>query len=320
MRLCAVSIDLDEIPNYHAIHGLPPPVGRGRAAVYDLALDRFQEFASAHGCPLTLFAIGADMARPENALALRRMAERGHEIANHTLDHRYDLTRLHPDEIARQVQAGILVLAGATEQRPVGFRAPGYTVNDLLFEILRDSEVTYDSSVFPCPAYYLAKAAAKAAIAVRGRRSHSVFDTPAVLKAPTRPYRIGRPYWKRGTGMLELPVQVTRGLRLPYIGTTLTLMGADRARWLTRQVIGEPLVNLELHGIDALDADDGLEDLRAHQPDVRVPAPLKLEALGAALETLASAGYAFVRLREAAETLERGLVAALPSRASYEAF
>src|SRR5690349_10378036 len=124
MRLCCVSIDLDEIPNYYAIHGLAEPTGRGASAVYDLALDRLQDFSSSQHCPLTLFAIGADMARPENALALRRMGEKGHEIGNHTLDHRYDLTRLSPDEMARQVQAGGLVLEGATGQKPVGFRAP----------------------------------------------------------------------------------------------------------------------------------------------------------------------------------------------------
>jgi peptidoglycan-N-acetylglucosamine deacetylase len=320
MRLCSVSIDLDEIPNYYAIHGLSPPIGRGATAVYELALERFQEFSSTFRCPLTLFAIGADMARPNNALALRRMSERGHEIGNHTLDHRYDLTRLNADEMARQVQAGITVIEGATGQRPVGFRAPGYTVNDSLFAILTESDVFYDSSVFPSPAYYAAKAAAKAAIAVSGRKSRSVMDTPAVLRAPTRPYRIGKPYWRRGHGLLELPVQVTRGLRLPYIGTTLTLAGADRARWLTKQVIGEPLVNLELHGIDALDTDDGLEELRPHQPDVRVPAPLKLDALGAALETLQKEGYAFVRLREAAEHFGRTLTAALPAREQYSAF
>jgi len=39
------------------------------------------------------------------------------------------------------------------------------------------------------------------------------------------------------------------------------------------------LVNLELHGIDVLDATDGLEDLRPHQPDVRVPREEKLRAL-----------------------------------------
>lgn len=79
------------------------------------------------------------------------------------------------------------------------------------------------------------------------------------------------------------------------------LAGPSRARLLTRLVVGEPLVNLELHGIDVLDADDGFPELRGHQPDVRVPHARKLEALSAVLETLRAAGYSFVRLDEAAK-------------------
>ena len=126
-------------------------------------------------------------------------------------------------------------------------------------------------------------------------------DRPSVLLAPTRPYFAGSPYWRRGEKMLELPVQVTRGLRLPFIGTTITLAGPSRARLLARMCVGEPLVNLELHGIDVLDAGDGLEALRPHQPDVRVTATRKLEALHAVYEVFRKAGYAFVTMREAAE-------------------
>jgi hypothetical protein len=163
--------------------------------------------------------------------------------------------------------------------------------------------VAYDSSVFPCPAYFAAKTAAIAAIAVRGRRSRSIVDTPKVLLAPTRPYRIGKPYWKRGEGLLEIPVQVTRGLRLPFIGTSLALAGPSQAKLLARMCIGEPLVNLELHGIDVLDAEDGLEALRPHQPDVRVVHRRKLNSILVAVETLRAAGYTFVTMREAAAAL-----------------
>src|SRR5258706_3494970 len=187
MKLCAISVDLDEIPNYHAIHGLAAPRAPSANAVYDIALDRLDEFARAEDLPLTLFAIGADMARDENARALRTLASR-HEIANHSLDHLYDLTRRDRPELRRQVEAGITVIKGATGFRPVGFRAPGYTVTDELFSVLDECGVSYDSSVFPCPPYYMAKATALAAIRVRGRKSHSILDRPDVLRAPTRPY------------------------------------------------------------------------------------------------------------------------------------
>ncbi|HEX4336071.1 MAG TPA: polysaccharide deacetylase family protein [Polyangiaceae bacterium] len=301
-RLCAVSVDLDEIPNYFGIHGLPDPGAPAAHAVYDVALERLGAFSRASGAPLTLFTIGADLARPEAARRLRAMADAGHELANHSLDHRYDLTRLPRDEMRRQVVEGADAIRGATGRSPTGFRAPGYTVNDELYEVLQEVGVAYDSSVFPCPPYYLAKAARLAVMRLMGRTSRSVLDVPSVLRAPTRPYRTGRPYWKRGNGVLELPVQVTHGPRLPFIGTTLTLAGPSKARLLTRLVVGEPLVNLELHGIDVLDDGDGLGALKGHQPDVDVPHDRKLEALSAVVSTLKSAGYSFVSLAEAAKT------------------
>lgn len=311
VRLCAVSVDLDEIPNYFAIHGLPAPRGAERTLVYDVAVDRFASFAGELGIPLTFFAIGSDLARSEAAAKLRTASEAGFEVANHSLDHRYDLVRLGKEEILRQVAEGARAIERATGVAPVGFRAPGYTISDEVFTVLAELGVAYDSSVFPCPVYWAAKTAAISLIALSGRASRSVVDTPSVLAAPTRPYRVGQPYWRRSsqpTGIIELPVQVTRGLRLPFIGTTVTgawpwrwpLWGPGAVRSLARGCVGEPLVNLELHGIDVLDADDGLAALRPHQPDVRVPRDRKLESLHAVVDELRAAGYTFVTLRDAA--------------------
>jgi hypothetical protein len=304
LRLCAVSVDLDEIPNYFGIHGLEEPEGPSRTLVYDVAVARLVGLARDAGIPLTLFAIGSDLARPAAARELSAAREAGHEMANHTLDHRYDLVRMGRDGIRLQVEGGASAIHAATGERPVGFRAPGYTITDEVFDVLGEVGVAYDSSVFPCPAYWGAKVATISWIGLRGKTSRSVVDTPAVLAAPTRPYRSGRPYWKRGTGLPELPIQVTRGLRLPYIGTSVALGGPVRARLLTKMCVGEPLVNLELHGIDVLDAADGLSALSPYaSTGVRVPVATKIAALHAAIETLRAAGYAFVRLREAAVEL-----------------
>jgi hypothetical protein len=133
------------------------------------------------------------------------------------------------------------------------------------------------------------------------RRSRSIVDDPRVLTAPADPYRVGRPYWRRGGGVLELPIGVTRLARLPYIGTSVVLAGALGARLLTRAMVGRPLVSLELHGIDLADAEaDGLGFLAPHQPDLRRPLYAKEGALRAAIAALREAGYRFVTLREAA--------------------
>lgn len=303
MRLCAISVDLDEIPNYFAIHGLPPPSGPAATAVYDRAIDRLTAWARERDVALTLFAVGRDLERHASAERLRAAHGAGFEIGDHTLDHRYDLVRLGRDEIRRQIAEGARAIERVTGSVPSGFRAPGYTMTDEVFDVLEELGVDYDSSVFPCPLYWAAKTAKIGLIAARGRTSRSIVGSPRVLQAPTRPYRTGRPYWRRGDRMLELPIQVTRTARLPVIGTFLTLSRRAVAERLIRGCIGESLVNLELHGIDVLDAGDGLEALRAHQPDVRVRHEDKLAALTAAVEELRAAGYAFVTLFGAAQQI-----------------
>src|SRR5690349_2130384 len=299
-KLCAISVDLDEIPFYFQIHGLDAPGDASSHDVFDIALERLEQWARSLDVPLTLFVIGATLDRKENGAKLRALADAGHELGNHTFGHRYDLTRLDGATMQNEIEFAQEAIEKATGRRPVGFRAPGYTVNDELLGLIEHAGFLYDSSVFPCPVYWGLKGAAIATYRLQGRRSHSVFDTPRVLTAPTRPYRIGHPYWERGGGLLELPIQVTRGPRLPFIGTSLTVAGPLVAGQLARTVAGEPLVNLELHGIDVLDANDGLEHLVKHQHDVRIPHQRKLAALTAVVETLRDAGHRFVRLDEAA--------------------
>lgn len=299
VRLCSVSIDLDEISCYSQIHGLPSDAERH--AVYDVALGRIRRFAADLALPLTLFVIARDLERPENARGLRELVSDGHEIGNHSLDHWYDLTRRERVEQERQVSAANASVKAVLGVTPTGFRAPGYTVTDELLEIVRACGLSYDSSVFPCPPYYAAKAARLLRMKLAGQRSHAVLDTPRVLRAPSAPYRIGKPYWLPGNGLLELPIQVAGPLRVPFIGTALSLLGPSAARLLTRTLTGSEFVNLELHGIDFLEARDVPQSVATAQPDVRVPLARKLDTFGAVIDLLRKAGYSAIRLDEAAQ-------------------
>jgi peptidoglycan/xylan/chitin deacetylase (PgdA/CDA1 family) len=305
LRLCAVTVDLDEIGCYSAIHGLPELAGEAAHAIYRRALPRLLELFEELAIPATLFACGRDLRDATAANWLRDAAASGYEIGNHSQDHLYDLTRRPRSEMRAQVLEAIQSIERVTGRTPTGFRAPGYTINDELFEVLTELGVGYDSSVFPCPVYYAAKTAAIAHYRVRGRPTHSVIDDPRVLLAPAEPYRIGRPYYGRGTGLLEFPIGVTRDWsgRLPYIGTYLALAGRSGARALTRLIAGRSLVSLELHGIDAADAQsDGLQSLLVpQQPDLHRSAHEKLRNLETALTTLRDAGYEFVTLSQAAQ-------------------
>lgn len=298
MRLCSVSIDLDEIACYAQIHGIES--AETSHAVYDVALARIRSFTSALALPVTLFVIARDLNRNQNADRLRGLIADGHEVGNHSLDHLYDLTRRAQAEQELQVNHANQRLSEVLGVVPSGFRAPGYTVTDELLSIIQACGLTYDSSVFPCPPYFAAKAARLVRMKLGGQNSRAVLDAPRVLRAPTVPYRVGSPYWTSGRGLLELPIQVAGPLRLPFIGTALSLLGPGAARLLTRALIGQEFINLELHGIDFLDALDVPPAFRDVQPDLRVSVARKLDTFSAVLELLRGRGYATVRLDEAA--------------------
>lgn len=302
-RIAAVSVDLDEIRCYAQVHGLGAPEGSAAHAVYERCLPRFLNLFDACNLRSTFFAVGLDLERARNRELLSRVHRNGHELANHSYGHRYELTRLSSEQMREDIDRCSAAIEEVCGQRPLGFRAPGYVLSDALVEVLKSAQMTYDSSVFPCASYYAAKLAVLGAMRLRGRRSHSIVDRPRVLRAPRAPYRMGQHYWQKGGGLLEIPVGVTP-FQLPYIGTALVLGGARGARVLTRQMLGSSFVHLQLHGIDLADAvDDELSALQAHQPDLRRSASEKTEALFAAIELLRAEGYGFVRLCELGESL-----------------
>ncbi len=305
IRLASVSCDLDEIYNYCAIHDIALSELPAASAhlVYDVALARLERWSSEHGIALTLFTVGADLRRRVAAEALCGMHQKGHEIANHSFSHRYDFSRLARDDMRDEVVRASDAIAEAVGQAPVGFRAPGYIVNDAVFQVLAEANVEYDASVFPCAPYYAAKAAVMGMMRLSGRRSRSIIGSPDVLIAPRSPYRIGQRYTARGTGMRELPVQTLPISGVPFIGTTLTSAGPKGATWMTKQCLGAEFVNLELHGVDVLSAGDGLERLAQKQRDLRIPLERKLASLSRAVQTLKDAGYIFATMRDAARTL-----------------
>jgi len=286
MRAAALSVDLDPLGCYHRLHGLAPPEPASDP-VYGRAADRFAELCIRLGIRATAFAVGETLADPAAAAAVRRLAVAGHEIANHSFSHDYALSRRDRDAIAREVRDGAAAVEAATGRRPVGFRAPGYALSGPLVEELADQGYLYDSSALPAPPYWLLKAGAMAVVALSGRRSAAILDRPRALFAPRDPYHpSGRePYARGDLPLLELPV--TAGwLGVPLVGTFLAALPPAVAAALAAGTRRSPLVNVELHGLDFLDASDASPSLARVRPDLRLPAARKVARLEAALRRL----------------------------------
>jgi peptidoglycan-N-acetylglucosamine deacetylase len=311
-RLASISVDLDSLPHYCRIQGLPESLldARARGLVHTTAVPRLRALLEEVGVPGTFFAIGADVeADPAAAAVLRAAHEAGVEVASHSYSHDYALTRLPPERLREDLRRADEVLEALTGVRPVGFRAPGYTLNAALYAATVERGYLYGSSAFPAAPYYTAKAAVMGALAVLGRPSRAVLDSPRVLLAPRTPYRPepSRPY-SRGAGrVVELPMMVTPGVRFPFIGTFVTTLPLPAVRAAYRACRGEAFFNLELHAVDVLDDQDGIpSELVRQQRDLRVPVHQKLERLRTLFGWLKS-DYDVVTLRDAASRLAPSL-------------
>ena len=311
---CSVSIDVDPISCYYRIHGLGTPPERVRDIVLHRCVPRFAQLFSERGLRATFFIVardidaGRDRGVERSREVLRALVGDGHEIGNHSYSHPYDLARLPPRVVGDEIERAHQVLGEALGVEVCGFRAPGYDVSATMLSHLARLGYRYDSSIFPAPGYYAAKAVVMAGLSVIGRKSGAVMTNPRALIAPTTPYRPDlRAPWRRGdASVVELPIAVTPGVRIPAIGTSL-LAAPDWVRQrLLSSVLRTGFFNFELHGIDLADAhtDDLPAELVARQPDLRLPLEVKRARLQSTLDAVTRAGEV-VLLREHAAAVQR---------------
>jgi len=300
-RLASISVDLDGLPHYEALYGLAPQSAPD--AVASLAPGRLAGLLDERGAKGTFFAIGKELLRSGDPL--RALAQSGHEIGNHTLSHPYGVTRLTPAELRGEVEGGAEAIHQAVGTRPVGFRAPGYTLTSGLLEVVAATGHAYDSSVFPAAPYYLAKTLVMAFLKLRGRASAAILDRPRVLLAPLVPYRpaAAEPYARGDHPLLELPIAVDPLLRMPFYGTLVVSFPWPLVRLVYASVRRLPFLNLELHGADLLEPADGISPALARaQRDLSLPLSAKLARLRTVLSWIAR-DYQIVTLRDAATRL-----------------
>lgn len=104
-----------------------------------------------HSTKGTFFVLGWVAERfPE---LIRQIEQRGHEIAVHGYNHLL-LTEISPQEFEADLARALEVIQSCgLEKRPVGFRAPSFTVvpstKEWALQILEKYQFKYDSSVFP---------------------------------------------------------------------------------------------------------------------------------------------------------------------------
>ncbi|HPM42762.1 MAG TPA: DUF3473 domain-containing protein [Candidatus Omnitrophota bacterium] len=107
------------------------------------------DILSSHNVRATFFILGwvADK-YPE---LIKEIDYRGHEIASHGYWHRL-VYKMTPGEFEEDLSMSLKSIEGITKKKVKGFRAPSWSINkdsSWAMDILKDSGMQYDSSVFP---------------------------------------------------------------------------------------------------------------------------------------------------------------------------
>jgi peptidoglycan-N-acetylglucosamine deacetylase len=284
-----VSLDLDDVACYHAIWGLPEPQPQTARLALEVWLPRFLDlFAKLH-VRATIFVIGRDLERDlaaggRGAANLTRAIAEGHELANHSHAHAYDMHRWPAAKIAADLRRCDTLLRdlGAT---PKGFRAPGYTHDRNLLLQVSSLGYAYDSSLLPSPTYYLAKLGVLGLRRIRGRRSVSQLDGVRSFLGSTAVHYLPE------VGLWEVPISVSSTLKLPLIGTFLLgdappMLPRASGEALRREAAATPHLHLELHAIDLADPEvDGVDsEVVKRSRELKTPLERRLGRLEKLLE------------------------------------
>jgi len=298
-RIACVNVDVDGLHLYHRIHGLEESQSTTQKSVYETGVLRFLDLFEKHGLKATFFLVAEDLHNQTNRDIACEIVARGHEVASHSYSHPYDLIRKTEKEIELELSEAESLLQEVRGGSPVkGFRAPGYNTSPALLSLLAKRGYLYDSSFFPSPPYYLAKAAYLSMYRLLRKPSHSVLGSPGVLFAKRLPHLLHPD--EAGTPLVELPVTVLPGTRFPFIGTSLISGGMGGWKCMRPFLSRVPFVNLEFHAIDMTDHQlDEIDDVLLKQPDQRVPLDAKTVVFDAVLEYLAN-GWENQTLEDAA--------------------
>ena len=185
------SIDFEDW--YHDVEHVSPVDGDAFKRAFDRQVACAMDVLRSTSTRATFFVLGRTAERHPGWV--RDIAAAGHEIATHGYGHER-VTSLTPAQFRADVRRSVDVIAGITGTRPVGYRAPFFSVTAReaawLYDILADEGFSYSSSVSP------------------GRASsfsdHALAITPVTTSS--------------GRTIVEAPLSAVewRGRRLPFAG------------------------------------------------------------------------------------------------------
>lgn len=292
-------VDIDsprKLLEFYGIRGVEYPAS-GLDYFYTIAMRRALRLFEHNNIYATFFCVGDEL---ENSISAREMIKEaflsGHEIANHTYSHPYGLTQLKDTEIIFQIEKCSSNIENVTGVKPVGFRSPGYDINNNVIRILENLGYKYDTSGSWSVLNVLAKAWHK--IRSKDKNIPSGFGaSSSALHA--YPYFPSYYNWLDETGcrkIIEVPLPRTRIFNLPFYSNFHLMMPSFYAKFAINQMDQDYFIYL-FHLIEFVDLNDNIPgELHIH-PNLKIGLSKKLNLIDSIIKCI-TRKYSVIKTNE----------------------
>jgi peptidoglycan-N-acetylglucosamine deacetylase len=305
--IASISLDLDDKWSYIKTHG--DPAWKDFPSYLNVVVPRVLDFLETRHLCLTVFIVGQDAAFKRNYEVLRSIAAAGHEIGNHSFHHEPWLHLYSHEQIETELAEAEEHIEHATGIKPLGFRAPGYSLSSTALHVLAQRGYVYDSSTLPNLLAPIARAIyfMNVKLTIEQKRQRKILGgTFRDALRPVKPYR-----WNLARGaLIEMPVTTFPIFKIPIhmsylmclrmFSHKLAFRYFSTALSLCRLTDTEP--SLVLHPTDFLGSDDaqGLSFF----PAMRLPSEIKIAFVSDVLNRL-TAGYTLLTIHQHAVEVSR---------------
>lgn len=305
--IASLSMDLDNKWSYLKTHG--DKAWESYPSYLDRVVPRIQQMLDEFSLRITVFVVGQDAALEKNDEAIAKLVHAGHEIANHSFSHEPWLERYSREQLELELEQAEAAIARHTDQRPIGFRGPGFSYSPDVIKVLMDRGYQYDCSTFPtflgplARAYFFLRSSFDSA---EREKRKNLFGSWLDGFQRLKPYQ-----WSNGrANLLEIPVSTIPLFRLPFHLSYVLYLG-QFSEWLALTYFGTALrlcrltgvqPSVLLHPLDFLGCDD--EPELGFFPAMNLPSEKKLRIVRGTLAML-TRHFEVLNMADHAERLER---------------
>jgi hypothetical protein len=308
-----ISIDVDTLSSIYKGQGCTRPAGYTYIE-FRTGIENLARFFEQFNIKSTLFMVGNDFKYKDNLGHIRDIHQVGHEIANHSMTHPQGFRWLSAEQKEAEIRSMGEICRQTVGSNPIGFRSPGWNVDDATIPVLKKLDYRYESSVFPTFLMPAMKFTHWRSMSKQPKPDRTTMGMSRYMFAPIRPYHTSaKSLARRGHGGLaEFPISVTPILRIPFFATTLLLAGIDFYRILYKRIRSRQLpVHFQMHLSDFVDYSlpEFASQMPAHGSGTYVPQSLstplaeKLDLFARMIEIIQT-DYDFITLAEWTERME----------------